>query len=220
MMLWKEKRAAQRETAFTLFSLVKSAKYFLQSLAVRNRAAGPDFGFCSVCGHFSKFTYREGVTRDSETARSCEFDEAFREVINIVNSFRCVFCFSRYRVRCAASSLLQFFWHGRIRSIRQLAGLLNAGRINEWRALETSSVKGVFTLFGKTANVTFSEYFEGVPRGENRLGIRSEDLENLQLESGSLDALIVLDVFEHVADPWKAFEEAVFVYENTLKAIQ
>lgn len=52
-----------------------------------------------------------------------------------------------------------------------------------------------------------SQYFEDVPRGEFRDGVRSEDLSALTFESESIDLIVTQDVFEHVMEPEKAFRE-------------
>ena len=73
--------------------------------------------------------------------------------------------------------------------------------------LETSSTNGIFSNYADLQNLIRSEYLDEVERGETKNGIRSEDLQNLTLKNNSVDILISLDVFEHIADPIKAFSE-------------
>jgi SAM-dependent methyltransferase len=42
-------------------------------------------------------------------------------------------------------------------------------------------------------------------------GVRHEDVTGLSFEAGSLDFIVSNDIFEHVADPWKAFAECARV---------
>ena len=52
-----------------------------------------------------------------------------------------------------------------------------------------------------------SQYFPGKESGEFYQGFRNENLEHLTFENNSLDLHITQDVFEHVFDPGKAFQE-------------
>lgn len=58
-------------------------------------------------------------------------------------------------------------------------------------------------------NAIGSEFLnDGTPRGAtNSSGIRSEDLTNLSFEDGIFDAVVSLDVIEHIPDFIKAFRE-------------
>lgn len=52
-----------------------------------------------------------------------------------------------------------------------------------------------------------SEFFPGVPPGQQRNGVRCEDLMRLSFRSDTFDLVITQEVLEHVADPWQAFRE-------------
>ena len=52
-----------------------------------------------------------------------------------------------------------------------------------------------------------SHYYENVPRGDYKDGIRSEDLTRLTFENDSFDVFITSDVFEHVMERELAFKE-------------
>lgn len=50
-------------------------------------------------------------------------------------------------------------------------------------------------------------YFPEKPFGEYVNGLRNEDLENLTLEDETVDVWILLDILEHLFDPFKALNE-------------
>lgn len=52
-----------------------------------------------------------------------------------------------------------------------------------------------------------SQYFEDVPRGQYRNGVRSEDIQSLTLADESIDLFISQDVLEHVFDPEAAIRD-------------
>lgn len=56
-------------------------------------------------------------------------------------------------------------------------------------------------------SLVVSEYVEGVEPGSVVDGVRREDLQALTFEDSSFDLVLTSEVFEHVADPWKAFSE-------------
>ncbi len=57
------------------------------------------------------------------------------------------------------------------------------------------------------SDYTASQYFEDVPRGEARGGVRSENLEALTYPDESIDIFITQDVMEHVFHPELAISE-------------
>ena len=54
---------------------------------------------------------------------------------------------------------------------------------------------------------TASQYFDDVPRGEMRDGVRSEDLEALTFAAETFDLFLTQDVLEHVFHPDRAIAE-------------
>lgn len=62
-------------------------------------------------------------------------------------------------------------------------------------------------LHAQAAAFTGSEYFEDVPRGSQRAGIRCEDVQRLTFADASFDLVTHTEVFEHVADDAAGFAE-------------
>lgn len=163
-----------------------------------------EYGKCSVCGCYTKFWYNKIIDENSFITVSCGFDKYFTEVINITNSLHCRSCSSKYRVRCAADSLLKNLSGKYYKSIRELIRDLGSSNL---KILETASTDGIFSNFADNKNIIKSEYYDDTPRGEYKNGVRSEDLQNLTFENDSFNIITVLDVFEHLSDPEKAFSE-------------
>lgn len=164
-----------------------------------------EFGKCSICGNFSKFRYNGLFNSESKVVKSCKWDEEFTRNINLVNSLHCGHCMAKFRVRVAAQSLLEYFWKGKIKSVNELVKNFKSNSIN-WTALETSSTDGIFSGFD-ISSVIKSEYYDNIARGSYKGNIISQDLQKLTFDDESFDCVILLDVFEHVPDPWTAFSE-------------
>lgn len=190
---------------------VRTVKYFAQGLYARlnpRYRENDEFGKCSVCGNYSRFRYGALLSPGSEVALSCGWDERFTREINVTNTLKCSYCMSKFRVRAAAESMLRYFWKGRVGSVAELMKKLReGGAAAGWRAIETTASDGIFTGIGEIKNVIKSEYFDDVERGRCKNGVRSEDLQAMTFADNSFDAVIALDVFEHIADPFKAFAE-------------
>lgn len=190
---------------------LRTVKYIAQGLCAHvnpQYREKDEFGRCSLCGNFTRFSYGTILKPDSDVSVACGWDKHFTEEINVTNTLKCRYCNAKFRLRSAASSMLKYFWNGKEPSVADLVNKLRDGRIGEnWLALETTAHDGIFTGFGDIKNIVRSEYFDDVARGSFKDGVRSEDLQALTFKDSSFDTVIALDVFEHIADPFKAFAE-------------
>ena len=59
----------------------------------------------------------------------------------------------------------------------------------------------------RVARLTVSEYFEDLPPGAKRNGVRCEDVQRLTFADGCFDVCTSTEVFEHVADDRRGFSE-------------
>lgn len=177
-----------------------------------------EYGKCSICGYYSRFRYNEIINSSSQIAISCDYDNEFIKVINVTNSLHCRFCQSKFRVRAAAESLLNRIVRGKFNDIHALVDQMEKKGVN-LNILETSSTDGIFSLYTGLINVIKSEYLDDVKRGEYKNELRSEDLQELTFKNDSLDVVIALDVFEHIADKMKAFSEVSRVLKDNGIAI-
>jgi SAM-dependent methyltransferase len=69
------------------------------------------------------------------------------------------------------------------------------------------------TIEKRCTEYTPTQFFQDVPFGDLKDGIRCENLEKMTFEDNSFDLTITQDVFEHVMNPLAAFKEI----ERTLK---
>ena len=110
---------------------------------------------------------------------------------NIRESFLCVRCRSKPRERAL------------YRTLERLAP--------NWRELAVYEPGLAGALSKKLAesckNLTQSLYLPAIPRGEERNGVRSEDLQALTFASETFDVVLTQDVLEHVLQPELAFRE-------------
>ena len=73
---------------------------------------------------------------------------------------------------------------------------------------EISSRSALVRCLQKHAGrVTFSQYFEDVPLGRFRDGVQCQDVQRLTFPDDSFDICTSSEVFEHVADDAKGFQE-------------
>jgi predicted SAM-dependent methyltransferase len=185
---------------YSILSLYYRIKEKFSSLSSSN----DEYGKCSVCGRYSKFWYNKIIDENSLITVTCGFDKEFTEVINITNSLHCRFCSSKFRVRCAAASLLKNLPGNNYKSIKQLVKGLGSSKL---KIFETASTDGIFSNYTDTENIIKTEYFDDTPRGEYKNSIRSEDLQKLTFENESINIAVALDVFEHLSEPETAFSE-------------
>lgn len=106
-------------------------------------------------------------------------------------------------LRCRASTIHM----GLVRVVAQtyadLAGLA---------IYEMSSRGPVFAyLRARSGQFTCSEYYDDVPPGESREGVRCQNVERLTYPDASFDLCTSTEVFEHVADDQQGFREILRV---------
>ncbi len=175
-------------------------------------------GYCNICGRYAAFRYRQIFTADHPMIQAYDHPEVLCRKINTLNSLDCSWCLSKFRVRAAASVILDQYFSGQVLSVKSLV-LKMRQKNPETLVLETASSGGIFSDFHQIPGLVKSEYFSDVPRGSFRNGVRSEDLEKLTFGDAAFDLVISLDVFEHLVYPWDAFAEVMRVLKPRGMAI-
>jgi glycosyltransferase involved in cell wall biosynthesis len=175
-------------------------------------------GYCNICGRYAAFRYRQIFTADHPMIQAYDHPVVLCRKINTLNSLDCSWCLSKFRVRAAASVILDKYFSGRLLSVKSLVQKMRL-RNPETLVLETASSGGIFSDFHRVPGLVKSEYFSDVPRGSFRQGVRSEDLEKLTFPDAAFDLVISLDVFEHLIRPWDAFGEVLRVLKPKGMAI-
>jgi SAM-dependent methyltransferase len=125
--------------------------------------------------------------------------------------FRCPLCAKRWLLRLSRSDIgVRCAGCGASAITLCLASVLLAERpgFRQERVYELSSRGPLFEcLRREVADFSFSEYFEDVPPGGVRDGVRCEDVQQLTFADASFDLVTSTEVFEHVPDDRKGFSE-------------
>ena len=124
---------------------------------------------------------------------------------------RCPFCGPTLVVRWADAELAVRCLRCRASAVHlSLGSVLRALRpdLRGLRVLELST-RGPLVRFLRRsgARCTFTEFFDDVPPGGQRDGLRCEDVQRLTFADASFDVATHTDVFEHVEDDAAGFRE-------------
>jgi len=137
---------------------------------------------CFVCGSRSLFSSKEGNPREA-TCGECGAKKRTSDLAKVL-------------VEQYAASV------GRVSSLKESLDALR----HLW-IYEAEASGPLHDLLSQLPHYVCSEYFDGVPSGASRGGVRCEDLRCLTFPENSFDLVITQDVLEHVDDPWLAFRE-------------
>jgi SAM-dependent methyltransferase len=141
-----------------------------------------DTGWCAICGHVGEFVAGEAPTRETHT---------------------CQFCSGSLRYRAQANAIASTL--GRPDS--SLADLIREPGVRELAIFEPGIVGPFRRLLPPMANYVNSYFWPDVALGDERDGVRCEDLRQLTFPDGSFDLVISSDIFEHVRGPEDGFRE-------------
>jgi hypothetical protein len=87
--------------------------------------------------------------------------------------------------------------------------------VPDWRSKSIHESSPTILFFPKLCeSYSYSFYFEEIPSGEKRNGIRCENLEHLTFPDATFDIFITQAVFEHVLDPPAALKEIMRVVRD------
>lgn len=164
--------------------------YFYRLLASTGRAFPK--GFCNICGNVTFFFWRNGVTFE--------------------NSMECGTCGGAARYRLIARVLASLI-DGREpeRERLSLAGLPSNKAIT---ILDTSYKSRLYPCLKAKFGLSSSEFLPELQPGRTAWGITHQDLKNLTFPDSSFDYVITSEVFEHIDQPWKAFQEIYRVLKS------
>jgi len=139
-------------------------------------------GFCHVCGHQTLFLLNAPLDL-------------------IRNHALCVRCGSVSRHRHLARCVLEHFKNRGIGTLRDF------GHHPEIQVFNSVSFGCIVKQMGQHPNIICSEHFDGVAPGDYKNGVLCEDFEKLSFEDDCFDLVLSEDVFEHLKDFRKGFEE-------------
>lgn len=140
-------------------------------------------GLCAVCGEHGEFK---------------------REKYAIRETYFCQNCRASLRHRCQAEAILG--WHGDS-TCHSIANLANLESFRALSVYEPGLVGPYRREFSSLPSYHLSYFWEDCPTGEEREGIRNEDLMNLTYPDNRFDLIITSDIMEHIRRPYEAFGE-------------
>uniref|UniRef100_I2PY67 Methylase involved in ubiquinone/menaquinone biosynthesis n=1 Tax=Desulfovibrio sp. U5L TaxID=596152 RepID=I2PY67_9BACT len=141
-------------------------------------------GLCAVCGSRAVFApIRPG--------------HSLRET-------RCSVCRASRRTRDLARVLSRLAAGPKARLLPQALPAMTA-----WRIFEAQAAGPLHERLRCLPGYVCSEYVPelAAPGSCAASGLRCEDLERLSFADAAFDLVVTQDIFEHVADPWRAFDE-------------
>jgi SAM-dependent methyltransferase len=147
----------------------------------------PRAGRCASCGRASLFVLNVNRTLDRRIG-SWPYSEATLRALATRENYHCLWCGRNYRMRGLAAVAHQW---------------LEGAHVFE------PATFGVFVrqLQHHASSWISSEYSPGIPSGSIVRGQRYEDLQHLSFADASFDLVITSEVFEHVDQPWVAFQQ-------------
>ncbi|MEM9301745.1 MAG: methyltransferase domain-containing protein [Pseudomonadota bacterium] len=156
----------------------------------------PEFsGVCSICGW-------TGV-----------FDDCHRSPRE---SYRCGRCQASFRYRHQADALLHQYSR---RGSASLAELVKEPGFADLHVYEAGLIGPFRRYFQALPHYVQSYFWDDIPRGGDKDGVRSEDLEDMTFEDETFDLMITSDILEHVRHPLRAFAESFRILKRGGKHI-
>lgn len=140
-------------------------------------------GVCAVCGWVGAFVDDRNSVRESYACGQCKASLRYRHQAEMLLA-----CYSR---QCSSN----------------LAELCAEAEFAALRILEPGIIGPFRRYLRKLAGYLNCYFWDDVPRGEEKDGVRSEDLEALTFEDESFDLVITSDILEHVRQPLQALQE-------------
>lgn len=140
-------------------------------------------GHCSVCGEWSTFNDMSPPVRET---------------------YQCGGCRASMRERVTAEAVMAVYGRAHHNSIAALSKDPACAELDIYEPGVSGAYRPYFSPLEKYVN---SFYWDGLKPGEEKNGVRHEDLMALSFKDASFDLVISSDIFEHIRRPWVAFRE-------------
>lgn len=140
-----------------------------------------DLEQCSVCGNLYKFPPPNVVNlRETRLCQNCRAIKRNLDVAKVLLN----------AIGSNVSSLSDGLEH-----------------LKKLRIYLLESYGAIYSVLSKSANLVCSEFWDTIPRGTVVGNVRCEDVQDLTFPDDSFDVVIAEDIFEHIPNPNKGFEE-------------
>jgi SAM-dependent methyltransferase len=139
-------------------------------------------GRCGVCGHEGEYVVTGAPTRESH---------------------ECAGCRASLRYRLQAAAIAAIYGHPEA----SLAELVTARPFSSFALYEPGTIGPFRRVLRDLRGYVNSYFWPEVPLGEERDGVRCEDLRALTFGDEAFDLVISSDILEHVRGPMEAFAE-------------
>lgn len=140
-------------------------------------------GVCNVCGERQTFVRRNASLREG---------------------YRCAGCKASLRYRGQADAIVRTYAQHGATTISELAAEPEFARLAIWEPGVLGPLRQHLTPL---PGYVMSDYWPDVAPGDERDGVRCEDLMALTFASESFDLVVTSDIFEHVRKPFVGFSE-------------
>ena len=140
-------------------------------------------GTCNVCGDRQSFVRRNASLREG---------------------YRCQRCKASLRYRGQADALLRTYAQHGSTCLAELVKEPQFAALSFWEPGVLGPFRAYFT---EMPSYVMSDYWPDVQPGDERDGIRCEDLMALTFPDASYDLVVTSDIFEHVRRPFEGFGE-------------
>lgn len=140
-------------------------------------------GTCNVCGETQEFVRRNASLREG---------------------YRCGRCKASMRYRGQADAILRTFARHGSTTIAELVREPEFAALDFWEPGVLGPFREHFTTMPK---YVMSDFWPDVARGDERDGVRCEDLMDLTFADETFDLVLTSDIFEHVRKPFVGFAE-------------
>ena len=196
---------------FNRYPRIQAFFYFFYKILralTEKRKFGLTHGKCGICGQKSFFFYfaynRESVrcVKCGANARQRFTGLILKKTLEYRAKFGVISNFVKYH-QYLKQSLLSLHNAENIR-LNQSISIMNQLNITIY---EPDTRGAIHHNIAQSKNYFFSEYFPDQELGKQFQNIRNEDLQNLTFLPDSIDSVITQDVFEHIFDPIRAFQE-------------
>jgi SAM-dependent methyltransferase len=206
-----KRKVAKIYLFFNRYPRIQAFFYFFYKIFrawTQKRKFGLTRGKCGICGKKSLFFYfsynRESVrcVKCGANARQRFTGVILKKTLEYRATFGEISDFGKYQQYLRQS--LKSLEKSENQGLKHSTSIMNRLNITIY---EPDTRGAIHHSIASSKKYIFSEYFPDQELGKQFQNIRNEDLQNLSFKPNSIDYIVTQDVFEHIYDPFRAFQE-------------